>query len=381
MHMTVHTDCRHYRGSAPCTFHKQDGRHCHGCTDYKAIRHQTLVVKLDALGDVLRTTSILPALHARWPGTAVTWITRRNALPLLERNPMIYRALAVEDNYLENVLTSAFDVALGLDPDPLAGAILALARATEKRGFVVNHHGRAVPAGPEAETWWRMGLDDQLKRANRRTYQDLIYGICGLSGPAHRPMIPTEVLNSGLLSGWRERLGPAAGRGVLGVNTGGGLRWQYKKWTPEGYIGLIREFRRARPDVPILLLGGPEEEAFNRDLLASIGSEVYDAGCRNSLLDFCSLVSLCDALVTPDSLGFHIATALEVFAFVLVGPTSPWELEVYGKGRVVAPEMDCLACYLARCPKKPACMDLLQPSDFLADLVACFPAAGTTLET
>src|SRR6266850_1284015 len=54
----IHTDCRHYKGSMPCIFHKKDGRLCEGCVEYSPTKARVLIVKLAAVGDVLRTTSI-----------------------------------------------------------------------------------------------------------------------------------------------------------------------------------------------------------------------------------------------------------------------------------------------------------------------------------
>ena len=55
MPIVLHTDCRHYQGSMPCVFHKREGRLCDGCVDYDPIRSRILIVKLAAIGDVLRT--------------------------------------------------------------------------------------------------------------------------------------------------------------------------------------------------------------------------------------------------------------------------------------------------------------------------------------
>jgi heptosyltransferase-2 len=49
-----------------------------------------LIIKLDAMGDVLRTTALLPALVEAHPRASITWITRRN------------RALAGPQPYITN---------------------------------------------------------------------------------------------------------------------------------------------------------------------------------------------------------------------------------------------------------------------------------------
>ena len=46
----------------PCDPHKKDGVKCDSCPYYKPINFKILIIKLDAVGDVLRTTSILMPL-------------------------------------------------------------------------------------------------------------------------------------------------------------------------------------------------------------------------------------------------------------------------------------------------------------------------------
>lgn len=360
--MKIHTDCKFYSGDKPCEFHKRDGRKCDGCDAYEKMGEKILIIKLDALGDVLRTTAILPALIKKYPRASITWITRRSAVPLLKNINHIDRLLAVEDNYLEFILNEKFDLGICLDADPLSASILSLARCDEKKGFVTNPFGKAIPANRAAETWWRMGVDDELKRKNNLTYQQIIYDICDLEPPIHKPLISETYLNPGFIHGskLRSKLDRYEGK-IVGINTGGGSRWQWKKWISDYYVELIRLLKHEYPDIPIILYGGPDEVEFNKKIVDKVGNKVLDAGCKNSLLDFVSLVSLSDIFFTPDSLGFHIATALDKTVVALVGPTSPWELEVYGKGEIIYPPMECIACYLKKCNKSANCMQSIKP--------------------
>ncbi|MEP6915751.1 MAG: glycosyltransferase family 9 protein, partial [Acidobacteriota bacterium] len=142
---TISTDCRHYRISFPCAPHKQRRVACEQCTDYDRLQERILIVKLDAMGDVLRTTTCLPALKRLYPRSHITWLTRANAAPLLAGNPAIDRVLSVESNYLEFLLAEEFDLVLSPDADLLPASIAGLARAATKRGFVSNGRGDIVP--------------------------------------------------------------------------------------------------------------------------------------------------------------------------------------------------------------------------------------------
>ncbi len=335
---------------------------CPGCPDYAPLGRKILVVKLDAIGDVLRTTAILPALLDKYPGAQVTWVTRERSRPLLEGNPQLHRVLAVEGNYLETLMSEDFDLGIGLDADALSAQILSLARCGEKLGFTAGRFGWGEPASPEARAWWLMGVNDRLKKANRRTYQEIMYQICGLAGPVARPQLPARLLEPGWIRRRREELGLRPDRKVIGLNTGGGGRWQCKKWTVAGTVELVRRLRRRVPDAALLLYGGPEEIEFNAAILAECAGQVADLGCQNPVQEFVSLVSLADIFFTPDSLGFHIAIALAKRTVVLVGPTSPWELDVYGRGEILTADPECAACYRSRCDRRPTCMETLDPT-------------------
>jgi ADP-heptose:LPS heptosyltransferase len=42
---------------------------------------EVLLINLDALGDVLRTTALVPAIRRALPGVRLTWLTDPRAVP------------------------------------------------------------------------------------------------------------------------------------------------------------------------------------------------------------------------------------------------------------------------------------------------------------
>jgi len=268
----------------------------------------------------------------------------------------------VEGNYLEVIFAESFDIGLCLDADALSAGILTLAKCGEKLGFVSGKFGVAEPASPEARTWWLMGVNDRIKQANRRSYQNIMYEICRLAGPVARPQLPAKLLDEKWLAKRKQELNLSPDRRIIGLNTGGGGRWQCKKWTVAGFVELVKRLRRQAPEAALLLYGGPEEIEFNAAILKQTPGLVTDLGCDNTLKEFVSLTSLADVFFTPDSLGFHIAVALQKRTVVLVGPTSPWELDVYDLGEVLTADETCAACYRGRCERNPTCMEALDVS-------------------
>jgi heptosyltransferase-2 len=367
MGLLIHTDCRYYKGAMPCIFHKRDGRLCEGCQDYDQIAFRILIVKLAAVGDVLRTTSILPPLKKKHPGAHITWITKSAAAPLLRGNPMVDRVLVTEGNYIEYLYNEQFDLGICLDSDPHSATILSTAHCRERRGFVCDSAGCVLPVDERAHEWWLMGMNDEKKRTNRKTYQELMYDICGLELPAARPQLAIDEESAKTARMFLEKNSSLNGVSrIIGINTGGGGRWQYKKWTFEGYVGFIELVKKNHPDVGIVVVGGPEEVELNRRIMQRIGDGIVDAGCDNSLNEFAAIINTFDVLLTSDSLAMHIGVALGKPTVVIVGPTSPWELDVFGRGDVLYSDIECLVCYLSRCDKTVTCMSTLLPEYVLS---------------
>jgi heptosyltransferase-2 len=145
---------------------------------------------------------------------------------------------------------------------------------------------------------------------------------------------------------------------IVGLNTGAGGRWPLKQWREDGYLECIARLGRDR-DLQFLLLGGPSERERNDRLKAASAVRLWDPGCDNAVRHFAALLGHCDVVVTGDTLAMHLSLALNRRTVVLFGPTSAAEIELYGLGEKVVPDMECLSCYKTSCDFVPNCMDLI----------------------
>src|SRR6266704_2154218 len=178
-------DCKFFLGDRPCVWHKADGVLC-TCDHYQKVDECFLIIKLDAMGDVLRTTALLPALAEAHPGVAITWITRRESRPLLERNPYITEVFEYGPDALLQLQSRNFDRVINLDAGKTSAALASMAHSKQKDGFILGERGYVQPTNSAARKWLEMGVFDDLKRQGTRTYQDLMLEIIGSSGAAHR---------------------------------------------------------------------------------------------------------------------------------------------------------------------------------------------------
>lgn len=361
----LHRDCRHFPGDRPCRFHKNDGRSCDRCGDYAPVRDRILIVKLDALGDVLRTTAILPALAARYPGATITWLTRPEAVPLLAENPYLHEVWPLSPITVVRLAVEDFAVVLGLDPAKEAAALTAMAHGRIKRGFGLGPDGQVRPLQHAAELWFRMGSCDPIKRANTETYQRHIARICELPANALHIVLRLTQDERRWAEGERLRLGLGTRHPLIGVNLGGGGRWEKKRWTRE-HLRSFLAAAEAQCGGRALLFGGELERDVMSELTQRCAQYAVSTDTAGDLRRLFALLAMCDVVVTGDSLALHAAVGLGVPVVALFGPTSAAEIDLEGRGTKLVPEMECVCCYRMRCDRRPSCMDRIYAERVLA---------------
>lgn len=361
-------DCLSYKGHKPCEFHKLNNTTCNNkCEYYSPIKTKILIIKLDAMGDVLRTTSILPALKRKYRSCHITWITRKESFYLLVNNPYLDRILEYDIDAMSRLVIECFDIVINPSNDASSAAIAQLARGKLKYGFGLDGLGAIIPFNEAAEYFLRLGIDDNLKKTNKKTYQQLIFEMLDLEYKKIRPILrlsPEEIRLSKSFAGLHcikeDDL-------VFGLNTGAGERWQLKAWGIE-QTAQLAERMCLELGAKVILFGGSKELERNRSILSQCSEPLINAGCDNEIRNFAALVNLVDILVTSDSLALHIGTALQKRVIALFGPTSHEEIELYDRGNKLFAEIDCLCCYMERCAKRPSCMDYISVEHVLKSI-------------
>jgi heptosyltransferase-2 len=360
-------DCHYFLGDRPCVWHKQQGLLC-TCDHYAPIRENILIIKLDAMGDVLRTTALLPGLAEAHPEGGIAWITRSESVPLLQNNPYIREVIAYGPDAFAHLLSRSFDRVINLDSGKISSSLASAARSPRRDGYFLHAHGHVVPTNPAARAWLEMGVSDELKRKNARTYQSIMAEILDLRAVDRGYVFCLTEDERTAGRAHLERIGVDLSRPLVGLNTGAGGRWELKRWRMDGFLDLIE---RVHVDcgAQVMLMGGNAERERNSRLREAASVTVFDAGCDNEVRHFSALTSLCDVVVTGDTLALHIALATETRTVALFGPTSAPEIELYGLGEKIVPAMDCLGCYKSSCNFVPNCMDLVSV-DMVADSVS-----------
>lgn len=317
-----------------------------------------LIIKLGAIGDVLRTTSILEGLKGKYKGE-IYWVTKRNAVDILKNNKFIDKIIVFGDKIKEE-----FDLVISLEDNEEGVKVVKELKYKDLIG-VYPEDGEIKYTPSE---WFDMSLiskfgkkkADELKAKNKKTYQQLISEMLDIK--SGEIILNLQVKEINFADKFAKKHNISKNDLVIGLNTSAGKRWQLKKLDIKKTVELANKLNKELKR-KIILFGGKQENERNKEIVKKVNFNIIDAGCDNSLLDFAALINLCNIIVTSDSLALIIAIALKKKIVCFFGPTSSAEIELYGRGRKIVPKIECVCCYKKKCDKKPNCMDLIKIED------------------
>lgn len=362
-------DCRHLRGDRPCAA-GVPGYCPDACAAYRPIGARILIIKLAALGDVIRTAALLPGLKAAWPESQITWVSRPAGVRMLANHPLIDRRLVFDAGTLAHLEHEHFDLCLSLDKEPGPCGLAMRVAARVRRGIGLSAWGTPVPLNAAGTRYFRLGLDDEEKfRRNRKSLPELLYEVAELPyrGQRYR-LYPGPAERAAAARCWR-RLAVADDEVVIGLNTGAGSAFANKTWPPARFADLARRLLAHR-GCRVALLGGPAERRTNARIAAACPG-VRDTGHAHTELEFAALVARCNVLVTGDTMALHAAIAADVPCVALFGPTCPQEIDLHGRGEKIVTTLPCAPCYRRHCDRSPSCMDDIPVERVLAAVQRC----------
>jgi lipopolysaccharide heptosyltransferase II len=258
-----------------------------------------LILKLNAAGDVVRTTTLLSQFEC-----AVTWITEQPNTELILGIPNI-RCVGWAQRDL--TLDRHYDLLVNLEDEQATAAFVRQVRHTQLFGAYLEEND-AVAYSEDSRAWFDLSLvsvygrqrADELKLLNRRTYQELIFEGLGLTFTGERYVLPPPALT------------PLTGD--VAIAPVAGPVWPMKGWAC--YDQLKAE-------------------------LEATGLCVNVLPRRNSLLEHMGDVSNHRCLVSGDSLPMHFALGTGTPCVTLFNCTSPWEIYDYGvQTKLVSPLLE-----------------------------------------
>jgi ADP-heptose:LPS heptosyltransferase len=249
----------------------------------------TLILKLGATGDVVRTTPLLKHLAGE-----VSWVTAAKNMSLLTGLTRTLRSVSWEER--AKFCDREYDLVINLEDTLDVAQFLPQVKCKKLFGAYADANG-ALLYTDDSRGWFDLSLisrfgkaeADKLKLANRRSYQDLIFSGLGLQFKGENYLLP-EPVKTDLC-------------GDVAIAPKAGHVWPMKNWAYYNELKMALEARELKVNVL------PER----KNLLEHLG-DVKNHRC----------------LVSGDSLPMHLALGVGTRCVTLFTCTGPWEIYPYG---------------------------------------------------
>ncbi len=315
---------------------------CDACPVYAPAGKRILIIKLGAIGDVIRTTPLLRKLREEHPNCHITWVTHTPAILPKDAIDLILKLDLSAAIYLQ---ACTYDILYNLDKDREACALHDQITAGQKFGYTLKNN-IAFPSNELANHKFLTGVFDQVSIANTKSYVEEIFELCGFEFN-HEEYIFDNHQDKGY--DWSAL---PKGKKLIGLNTGCGDRWTTRLWSDEKWIDLIGELELKGYE-PVLL-GGEQEHERNLILHEATGATYLG---HFSLPQFINLMHQMDLIVTQVTMAMHIAIALRKKIVLMNNIFNPHEFDLYGRGFIVQPNRECVCFYRGTCKLGTSCME------------------------
>jgi ADP-heptose:LPS heptosyltransferase len=355
-------DCRYFNGYKPCKYL----RVCRECPYYEPPFPRVLLINLHALGDVLRTTALLPKIRRQYPKAFITWLTMPASKALLQGNPLIDQILYWSPETLEGLRAREFDILLNVDKAVESCGLAMSIKAPDKRGFGLSRFGTIAQLNPEADYLFYLGLDDDEKFfKNQKSELQLLAEALGFEYQLDEYILELTPEEKAMANRFREAIPIAKEEITVGINTGCSNLYPYKRWRTEYQATIADRIQQEIPGTRVLLLGGREDTERNRQIQKLAKTKLIPTPTTQGLREGIIFEDACDVVVSGDSLGMHIAIGLKKEVVAWFGLSCAQEIELFGRGTKIQADVKCGPCWKRYCENDPLCVDSVDPNEVI----------------
>ncbi len=319
------------------------------CKYYEKVKEKILIIKLGAIGDVIRTTPLLKPIKEKHPSAKIFWLTYTHSIVPKEVD-VVLKLNSESLVYLESL---EFDSIFNLDKDKEACALISKLNSKVKKGFILKD-GIPFPADKDAEHKYYTGIFDDLSKQNKKNYLEEIFEICGFKYSGEKYILSNfdEYSDSWNLDHSKK---------IVGLNTGCGGRWTSRLWPEENWISLAKEL--IKNNYEVVFLGGQQEDEKNKKFAEAAGGKYLG---HFPLEKFINLVDNCDLVVTGVTMAMHITLGLNKKIVLFNNIFNKNEFELFGLGEIIEPEKECKCFYKPICTNEEyQCMNFIYVDDVL----------------
>ncbi len=297
-----------------------------------------LVIRLGALGDVVRTLPALHSLRLHYGDAHITWLVEPKAAEILRGQPDLNEVLLFprEDlvqawrdhrvpgflgklsSFVSDLRRRRFDLVVDFH-SILKSGLLARASGAPLRATYARPYGRELG-------WCFANLRARLEppRASRYQRNAALVEFLGIDV---EPVMAPPALDPVAVSRMAEQVSGSSAPDsspacVVLIHPGSSLAAAHKRYTTWGYAGLVRSLVDEDGAQCWVLAGRDAEEAqlAQRIIDASAGRAQL-APATPTLADLCALIAQVHLFIGSDSGPLHLASSLGTPVVQIVGPT------------------------------------------------------------
>ncbi|HTO52089.1 MAG TPA: glycosyltransferase family 9 protein [Myxococcota bacterium] len=323
-----------------------------------------LVIRLGALGDVVRTRWAFAGLRALYPNARIDWLVEDRAaaglvgLPGLSEQVVVprrrlrarhpWRALQTLREFAGELRARRYDLSIDFH-GVFRSAFLAWAAGIPVRV------GYAAPIAKEASQWLSTLRAPAPRHVSRFERNAALVEFLGGKVPEKPHVLELDPALAQRFAGLPERFAL--------VHPGTSPKTTYKRWEAERFAAVARALRE-QAGIETLVAFGPvagEREAARAVVAAAQGAAAL-APASESLAELLALLSRAQLFVGCDSGPMHLATLAGTPAVAIFGPTDPIENAPSRSvpSRVVRRDVGCNPCREG-CPAR-TCMRTVEPA-------------------
>ncbi|MCK5539692.1 MAG: glycosyltransferase family 9 protein [Deltaproteobacteria bacterium] len=351
-----------------------------------------LIIRLSAIGDVLRVLPAVNAWRKHCPETRFTWLVEPAAASVLEGHVALDRVLIFERGLFGGFLRS---------PKRLLSALNSLFRLQGELhsgnfDLVVDFHGIFKSAlfawlsgVPERVGFARPGAKEGSHRFYTRRFKPVSFELnrveralglvdflgVQIEGPVSF-RLPMTVANHERAAESLAGLEKLEGSGpIIALHPGSSPKTAYKRWHQNGYVGLINALVE-KLGARVILTWGPGEREIAELIAGNLRVPVVVAKKTSSLLDLAAIFAACDLYVGGDTGPMHLAVAVGTPVVAIFGPTHPQINAPYGTPyRLVRHSLHCSPCRKRSC-KSHLCLEAIGWRRVFSEIVELLDETG-----
>lgn len=336
---------------------------------------RVLVTRLNYLGDVVLSLSMIDALRREHPGIEIDYLSREAGASLLRPDTRFARVFTLRDGWKHSLATIAalrarrYRAVVDLYSNPrsawlswLSGAPVRIGGNRRGRRLLYTHRVQASAGMPVIDVFMQYALP------------------LGVRGPARKPALTIGAAEVDGAEAHLENAGaPAGGTPRIGVHPGG--KWAVKRWPAAHFAALIDMI--VATGARAVLFTGPDERAATEDVARLVRTRVARLGALD-IRATAAIISRLDAMVACDGGIMHTSVAVGTPTAGIFGSSqsSVWfPYPSFGPYRAAEIDVPCRPCHQHVCPLgHTRCLNELSPAH-VAALVQSIVRADTRLAT